>query len=198
MVMPVAVALLVRATIVQAYHIPSGSMENTLMPGDFVLAEKLSFGPFVPGRIPGLSSNLPSLRVPGLRQPHPGEIVIFQHPENPDVDLIKRCVAVAGQVVEIRNKRVFVDGKPFPSPQGLKFLDARMLASPRDNFGPYEVPPGHIFVMGDNRDNSFDSRFFGAVPLDNLRARPLLIYFSWNDAARKLHKIRWEHLGLVH
>ena len=197
-VVPVVVALLVRATIVQAYHIPSGSMEDTLFPGDFVLAEKLSFGPFVPGRLPGLASSLPSLRVPGMRQPHPGEIVIFEHPENPEVDLIKRCVAVAGQVVEIRNKQLFVDGLPFSDPPGLKYGDGRSLANPRDNFGPYEVPAEHLFAMGDNRDNSFDSRFFGAVPLRNLRARPLVIYFSWNGAGPRLHKVRWEHLGLVH
>ena len=196
--MPVLLALLVRATIVQAYHIPSGSMEDTLFPGDFVLAEKLSFGPLVPGRLPGLAASLPSLRVPGVREPRPGEIVIFEHPENPAVDLIKRCVAVQGQVIEIRNKQLLVDGKPFLDPPGLKYVDGRTLASPRDNFGPYEVPPGHFFVMGDNRDNSFDSRFFGAVPLRNLRARPLMIYFSWNGGGASLHKVRWDHLGLVH
>jgi signal peptidase I len=194
---PVLLALLVRATIVQAYHIPSGSMENTLLPGDFVLAEKVSFGPLVPGRLPGITAALPSLRVPALRHPHPGEIVIFQHPENPDIDLIKRCIAVAGQIVEIRDKEVLVDGEPAWGPPGLKHSDRRMLTNQRDNFGPFEVPPGHIFVMGDNRDNSFDSRFFGAVPLDNLRARPLLIYFSWNGDGGPLRKIRWTHLGIV-
>ena len=103
----------------------------------------------------------------------------------------------AGQVVEVRDKQVLVDGKPFPSPRGLKFLDRHTQSGPRDNFGPYEVPPGHIFVMGDNRDNSFDSRFFGAVPLANLRARPLFVYFSWNGAGSSLGKVRWQHLGLV-
>jgi signal peptidase I len=195
---PIAIALLVRATLVQAYHIPSGSMENTLYPGDFVLAEKVSFGPTLPGRLPGLSLNLPSWRIPGLRHPHPGEIIIFQHPENPDVDLIKRCVAVEGQTVEIRDKVLYVDGRRFESPPGLKYTDPDHRADPRDNFGPYVVPPGHLFVMGDNRDNSFDSRFFGAVPLENIRARPLAIYFSWDSRGPLLEKIRWRHLGLVH
>jgi len=194
---PIAIALLVRATLVQAYHIPSGSMENTLFPGDFVLAEKVSFGPTLPGRLPGLSMNLPSLRIPGLRQPHPGEIIIFQHPENPDVDLIKRCVAVEGQTVEIRDKVLYVDGHRFESPPGLKYTDPGHRADPRDNFGPYVVPPGHLFVMGDNRDNSFDSRFFGAVPLENIRARPLAIYFSWDARGPLFEKVRWRHLGLV-
>ena len=194
---PVLFALLVRATIVQAYHIPSGSMENTLYPGDYVLAEKWSFGPLVPGRLPGLATSMPSMRLPGLRSPRPGEVVIFEHPQNPEIDLIKRCVAVAGQTVLIRDKHLFVDGQPFPSPPESKFEDARVLDDRRDNFGPFVVPPGEFFVMGDNRDNSFDSRFFGPVSLDNLRARPFVVYFSWNDHGSHLAKVRWGHLGLV-
>jgi len=194
---PVLLALLIRATIVQAYHIPSGSMENTLFPGDYVLAEKLSFGPVVPGRLPGLAASPPSVHVPGLRSPRPGEIVIFESPQNPDVDLIKRCIAVAGQELVIRDKQLFVDGRPFPMPRESKHTDPLVLPDRRDNFGPYVVPPGHIFVMGDNRDNSFDSRFFGAVPLTQLRARPLVIYFSWDTSGSWLSKIRWGHLGLV-
>lgn len=194
---PVLVALLVRATLVQAYHIPSGSMEDTLLQGDFVLAEKVSFGPHVPGRLPGLSAKLPSIRLPGVRPPRRGEIVIFEHPDDPSVDLIKRCIAVAGQVVTIRDKVVHVDGIPIDEPAGMKHADAGGWVERRDSFGPYTVPPGHIFVLGDNRDNSFDSRFYGAVPLANLRARPLFIYFSWNTAAGLAEKIRWLHLGPV-
>jgi signal peptidase I len=196
-VLPVAIALLVRATLVQAYHIPSGSMENTLFPGDFVLAEKVSFGPTLPGRLPGLVSPFQSVRVPGLRQPHPGEVVIFQHPEDPSVDLIKRVVATAGQTVEVRDKVLYVDGVEAPAPAGSKHADPHVQAGNRDNFGPYVVPAGHLFVMGDNRDNSFDSRFFGAVPLTMVRARPLAIYFSWNGAGGLRDKIRWTHLGQV-
>jgi signal peptidase I len=194
---PLAIALFVRATLVQAYHIPSGSMENTLFPGDFVLAEKLSYGPHVPGRLPGLSAALPSVHLPGLRAPRPGDLVIFEHPENPSIDLIKRCVAVEGQVVEVREKQLYVDGERFASPPGLKHADQQMLPGNRDNFGPYTVPPGHIFVMGDNRDFSHDSRFFGAVPKSNLRARPLAIYFSWNGRGQLPEKVRWRHLGPV-
>jgi signal peptidase I len=197
MALPLAFALLVRATLVQAYHIPSGSMEDTLMPGDFVLAEKWSFGPHVPGRVPGGTALLPSVRIPGLRSPRPGDLVIFQHPEQPDVDLVKRCVAVAGQRVEIRAKRLFVDGVEVQSPPGLKHVDPRSFAK-RDSFGPYVVPEGHFFALGDNRDQSFDSRFFGAVPIANLRARPMAVYFSWDGAARLAAKIRWRHLGSVH
>ena len=195
--LPVAIALLVRATLVQAYHIPSGSMENTLFPGDFVLAEKVSFGPTLPGRLPGISASIPSVRVPGIRHPHRGEVVIFQHPEDPAVDLIKRVVATAGQIVEVRDKVLYVDGQEVLSPPGSKHADPRLQSGNRDNFGPYVVPPEHLFVMGDNRDNSFDSRFFGAVPLGMVRARPLAIYFSWDTAARLRDKIRWMHLGTV-
>jgi len=196
MALPLAVALTVRATLVQAYHIPSGSMENTLFPGDFVLAEKLSFGAHVPGRVPGGSALLPSIRVPGIRPPRPGDLVIFQHPEQRDVDLVKRCVAVAGQTVEIRDKQLFVDDVEIAAPPGLKHVDARSVAG-RDQFGPYVVPAGHFFALGDNRDNSLDSRAFGAVPLANLRARPLAVYFSWDTHARAAAKIRWRHLGTV-
>lgn len=195
--LPLVLALFVRATLVQAYHIPSGSMEDTLFPGDFVLAEKLSFGAYVPGRLPGTNTSLPSLRLPGFRSPRPGEIVIFENPDDTSVDLIKRCVAVAGQTVEVRDKELYVDGEPVLPPPGLKHSDGRVLPGNRDNFGPYVVPPGHLFVMGDNRDNSFDSRFFGAVPVDKLRARPLAVYFSWNRAASWLGKVRWAHLGGV-
>ena len=193
---PIAIALLVRATLVQAYHIPSGSMEDTLFPGDFVLAEKVSYGPWVPGRFPGISTRVPSMRIPGLRELRPGDVVIFQSPRDPDIDLVKRCVAVAGQTVEMRNKRLYVDGKPFEDPTTSKSVDPRSLAA-RDQFGPYTVPPDYFFAMGDNRDNSFDSRFFGAVPLTNVRAHPVAIYFSWNGAGAALGKVRWSHLGGV-
>jgi signal peptidase I len=141
---------------------------------------------------------LPSVRIRGLRSPRPGEIVIFEHPENPAVDLIKRCVAVAGQVVEVRDKQLYVDDRPFGGPPGVKHTDQNVLNGNRDNFGPFVVPHGQIFVMGDNRDNSHDSRFFGAVPIYKLRARPLAIYFSWDRTGELLAKIRWGHLGLVH
>ncbi len=193
---PIAIALLVRATLVQAYHIPSGSMEDTLFPGDFVLAEKISFGPHVPGRIPLLSAVVPSIRVPGLRTPRAGDLVIFESPEDPEIDLIKRCVAVAGQIVEVRNKQLFVNGEPRLEAPGCKHTDVQARAL-RDQFGPFVVPPDHFFAMGDNRDNSFDSRFFGAVPIANVRAHPLAIYFSWDGEATARSKVRWGHLGGV-
>lgn len=193
-----------RSTLVQAYHIwPTGSMENTLLIGDYVLADKVTFGTEIPGRLPFLNTELPSIHMPGFTHPKSGDLVIFESPEDPSKDLIKRCIAAAGQTVEVKNKRVYVDGKPFKDPPGVKHIDPRVFSrqqSPRDNFGPYRVPPGDIFVMGDNRDNSYDSRFFGPVPLDKIVAHPFLIYYSWNNKKPLwdlLHKIRWSHLGLA-
>ena len=196
----VLLAILIRGTLLQAYHIPSGSMEDTLFEGDYVLGDKLTFGTQIPDRIPILNTKLPSFRMPGFRHPGPGDLVIFEFPEDPSRDFIKRCVAVEGQTVEIKGKVVYVDGEPVHSPTGMKLKARRELPgrfSQRDNFGPYEVAPGHIFVMGDNRDNSYDSRFWGSVSLDKIKAHPLMIYFStrgpvWNPLA-----IRWWRLGLV-
>jgi len=199
----VFLAVLIRATLVQAYHIPSGSMEDTLFEGDYVLGDKLTFGTQIPDRLPILNTKLPSFRMPGFRSPSPGDLVIFEFPEDPTRDFIKRCVAVAGQTVEVRNREIFVDGKPFGGPPGVKYTDSRRRSgrfSPRDKYGPYKVPPGHLFVMGDNRDNSYDSRFWGPVSLDKIKAHPLFIYFSWDPAApiwNPFTKIRWRRLGVV-
>lgn len=199
----VFLAVLIRATLVQAYHIPSGSMEDTLLEGDYVLGDKLTFGTQIPDRLPILNQKLPSLRLPGIRSPKSGDLVIFEFPDDPSRDFIKRCVAVEGQTVEIRDKVLYVDGKPFRNPDGVKFSDHRIKPrrySSRDNYPPYKVPPGHLFVMGDNRDNSYDSRMWGTVSLDKVKAHPLLIYFSWNSRVpfwNVLEKIRWGRLGSV-
>ncbi|MFQ5600269.1 MAG: signal peptidase I [Candidatus Krumholzibacteriia bacterium] len=194
---PIVLALLVRAALVQAYHIPSGSMEPTLYPGDVIVAEKWSFGTLVPGKLPGMSRSLPSLRTPGMRSVRPGDLVILEHPTNPDVDLVKRCVAVEGQEVVIRDKNLFVDGERIPMPPGARHLDPRILRGRRDQFGPVLVPEGHIFVLGDNRDNSLDSRFFGSVPVAKLRAHPVAIVLSWDTHAAWRSKLRWRRAGAL-
>ena len=199
----VFLAILIRATLVQAYHIPSGSMENTLLEGDYVLGDKLTFGTQIPDRIPILNVKLPSFRMPGFRSPQSGDLVIFEFPKDPSRDFIKRCVAAAGQTVEIKDKIVYVDGKPFENPPGVKYEDRQVLArrfGQRDNFGPYTVPTGHLFVMGDNRDSSYDSRIWGTVSLDKVKAHPLLIYYSWDSEPplwNLFRKIRWGRLGFV-
>jgi signal peptidase I len=174
----IGLALLIRTGVVQAFYIPSGSMEDTLLVGDYLLANKFVYG--APIDIPGTSITL--FRLPGLRRPQPGDIVIFRSPDDPERDLIKRCVAVGGQEVKIVNKVLYVDGQPFPDPPLAKYTDPAHYPAafnPRDNFGPYLVPEGHYFMMGDNRDNSADSRYWRAVPKELIKGKALNIYWSW-------------------
>lgn len=168
-------ALIIKCSVVEAYKIPSGSMEDTLLIGDFLLANKFIYGAKVP---------LLPIRLPALREPKPGDIVIFKYPKNPKVNYIKRCVAVEGQTVEIRNKVLYVDGKKIPDPPWGKHTDHHVRLKgrdPRDNFGPYKVPPGYLFMMGDNRDNSADSRYWGALPRKLVLGKAMIIHWSWSS-----------------
>ena len=173
----VGLALLIRSTVVQAFYIPSGSMEDTLFVGDYLLANKFVYG--APVELPAMSE--PLFRLPGLRDPEPGDIVIFRSLTEPGRDLIKRCVAVGGQTVQVRDKQLYVDGKASPLPPLGKQVDPTIypaMRSSRDNFGPYRVPEDHLFMMGDNRDNSNDSRMFGPVPLSLVKGKAMIIYWS--------------------
>ena len=204
-------ALVVQYSVVEAYKIPSSSMEDTLLVGDFLLANKFIYG----ARIPLVNAQLPA-----IREPKPGDVVIFKYPNDLQVNYIKRCVAVGGQQVEIRDKVVYVDGKRLPGPRELKYTDRRSLApsvSSRDNYGPYKIPEGYIFVMGDNRDNSYDSRFWGPLDRKLVLGKAMILHlswapdpgapnFSWSDPltypASVLYnithfykRVRWERLG---
>lgn len=190
-------ALFIRAFIVQAFKIPSGSMLPTLQIGDHLLVNKFIYGVKVP-----FSG---SVIIP-IKEPKPNDIVVFKFPKNPKLDYIKRVIAVAGDTVEVRNKRIFINGQPFDDQYGV-FTDSTIKPAnlgPRDNFGPDIVPEGKIFTMGDNRDNSFDGRFWGFVDLKAVRGKALIIYWSW-DVDKKLFSlarftsIRWNRIGdLVH
>ncbi|NKB67313.1 MAG: signal peptidase I [Candidatus Latescibacteria bacterium] len=172
-----ALVLLIRTTVVANYYIPSGSMEDTLLVGDHFLANRFVYGAAID--LPGTHINL--LRLPGLRDPAPGDIVVFHSPVE-DLTLIKRCVAGPGQTVQIVDKKLYIDGAPFTEPTTAKYEDPRRYPatkSRRDNFGPYRVPPDHFFMMGDNRDNSLDSRFIGPVHRRLIRGQAMLIYWSW-------------------
>ncbi len=185
--------LLIRTFGVQAFRIPSPSMEETLLIGDFLFINKIEYGALVP---------FTDYRLPGLREPHAGDIIVFKFPGSgedgePAVDYIKRCVAVGGQVVEIKEKELFVDGvlqlEPYVVYQ-TNFIDPT-----RDNLPPTLVPEGHLFMMGDNRDNSSDSRYWGALPLENVRGRAFVRYFSWEDNGKLWRdipekKVRWERI----
>jgi signal peptidase I len=162
----VVLALIVRALIIQSYHIPSGSMMDTLLKGDFLFANKFIYG----AKVPFVNAYLPK-----VRDPKPGDIVIFKYPVDRKTDYIKRCVAVEGQTVLLRGTHLFVDGVEKSEPYAVyKFgPDA-----PRRDYGPYTVPKGHILCFGDNRDDSYDSRYWGALDKKLLRGKALFIYFS--------------------
>lgn len=155
-------ALILRAFVMQAYRIPTPSMEDALLPGDFVMVNKLAYA--------------------GAATPKVGDVIVFAYPLNPNRDFVKRVIALGGQEVALRNKQLYIDGHPIPLPKTGKNTAKDVLSSTfsnRDNFGPTVVPQGSYFVMGDNRDNSEDSRFWGAVPDENVKGRVSFVYWSW-------------------
>lgn len=169
LIIALILALIIKTSLVEAYKIPSGSMENTLLVGDFLLANKFIYGSKVP---------LIDVHLPAVREPKPGDVIIFKFPLNPKQNYIKRLIATPGQTVEIRNKNVYLDGKLFPLPQNAKFTDQNVTPG-RDNFGPVTVPPGKLFVMGDNRDNSYDSRFWGFLDRKLVLGKAMILHWSW-------------------
>ncbi len=180
-------ALFIRAFIVQAYKIPSGSMVPTLLIGDYLLVNKLAYGIKNP-----LKNDFLYFR----RLPKRQEIVVFTYPLNKKLDFIKRVIGLPGDTIQIINKKVYVNGKLLKEPY-VRFTDPEIYPkeiSPRDNYGPVKVPPKHIFVMGDNRDQSYDSRFWGFVPIKYLKGKALIIYFSWDS---KHFKVRFNRIGKI-
>ena len=204
-VVAVILALFIRTFAVQAFKIPTGSMKENLLIGDHLLVNKLvyspSFGPLED-------------RIMGKRPIHRGDVVVFKFPEDPTRDFIKRVIGLPGETVEIRNKRVFVDGRPLPedvklctdepggrvscqdegpsrgAPYTIYFREAPLKpddpefglrgGSIKDDWGPQAVPEGQLLVLGDNRDNSRDSRFWGFLPKDQVKGRALLVYWSYD------------------
>ena len=178
-VLAVGLALFVRTFFIQAFRIPSESMEDTLLVGDFLFANKLLYGPKLP---------FVDVRLPAVRQPKPGDIIIFRYPADPKIDYIKRCVATEGQTVELIDDQLYVDGVLKDEPFSKYVFGSR----PDRHFGPFEVPEGHIFMMGDNRDNSADSRAWGPLDKKLISGKAMFIYFSWNPRS---HSIRFSRIG---
>ena len=175
-------ALVVRSSVVEAFWVPSGSMLPTIQIGDHLFVNKMAYGL----RLPLLGTKL--LNFGTL---HRSDIVVFVSPNDASTDLIKRVIAIAGDTVEVRQKKLFVNGEEVPDTHA-HFIDARTGAAPRDNFGPVTVPPGKFFVMGDNRDQSYDSRYWGFADVNAIKGKATFIYWSWDSDA---HWPRWSRLG---
>ena len=174
-------ALVIRTFVVQAFKIPSESMLQTLLVGDHLLASKFSYGVKVP---------FTNYYVYKGSDPQRGEIIIFEYPNDPSVDYIKRIVGTPGDTIEVRNKQLFRNGEPVKE-SFVRFTEPDRIQPVRDNFGPVTVPADKYFVMGDNRDNSMDSRFWGFVDRSAIRAKAWRIYWSWGG----LGDIRWDRIG---
>ncbi len=254
-------ALLLRTFVVQAFRIPTGSMKDTLLIGDFLLVNKFVYGVRTPDGIPFTDVRLPFLRLPAIKEPTPGEIIVFKYPENDKLDYIKRCIAVSGQTLEVREGLAYVDGQPEGKSEFVKkeydaqegrYVNYYKITTPRgqtytirhhadhdlsfENYGPIRVPAkgdvisaetkermkrkeaqerveilkaydsdndgrydgDQYFMMGDNRDNSADSRVWEFLPRGNVVGEAMVIYWSW-DSEEKLHriltKVRWERIG---
>jgi len=179
-------AFLIRAFVIQAFRIPTASMEDTLLVGDFLLVNKFIYGAKVP---------FFEWRLPKVRDPKPGDVIVFKYPRNPKLDYIKRLIAVHGQTVEIKDKIVYVDGKKFESHGVIKFIDPRVKPSGIQDYDIFPKDSG-------NRDNCLDSRYWGFLPQENVIGEALIIYFSWNSQFpfyRIFSKIRWSRIcDLIH
>ena len=184
-IIAVILALFIRTFVVQAFKIPSGSMKQTLLIGDHILVSKFIYGVKIP---------FSDITVIPIKKPKRGDIIVFKFPEDPNKDFIKRVIGVAGDVVEVRNKQVYINNMLLNHDHGIH-TDPRIIPGvfqPRDNFGPVTVPPASLFVMGDNRDHSYDSRFWGFVDLKAVKGKAFIIYWSWDNGS---FGVRWNRLG---
>jgi signal peptidase I len=194
-------AIVLRTFLIQAYKIPSGSMEPTLAIGDHIMVNKIRYGLRMPDSLFGLTplaGEIPYghylVHFASVRR---GDVVVFVFPLDPTKDFIKRVVGVAGDTVQVKNGRVFLNGTPMPDPHAHFEIAPgdRSQYSPRDNYGPTTVPAGEFLMMGDNRDRSYDSRFWGFVKLDQVEGRAMFIYWSWGTDSQSLLGIRWSRFG---
>ncbi|MGH7528891.1 MAG: signal peptidase I [Gemmatimonadales bacterium] len=215
--MALVLFIIIRTFLLEAFQIPSGSMERTLLAGDFLFVNKAVYGAQIPGT---------NARLPGFETPQRGDVIVFAYPKDPTLSYVKRVIGGPGDIVESRLGQVYVNGVALEEPyvQRMDPLhdgfdpqfnwqrahlvnrtpDQRRRYHPtRDTWGPLRVPPHKYFVLGDNRDNSADSRYWGFVDASAVKGRPLLVYFSYDRGTRDplpwLTDIRWSRLGsLIH
>ena len=188
LVIALIIALFIRAFFIQAFKIPSSSMVPTLLVGDHLLVNKFIYGTHIP---------FTDKVIWRIKHPKRGDIVVFKCPVEQDKYYIKRVIGEPGDTIEVKDKIVYINGKKINDPWG-RHYDPTIYPrdmNPRDNFGPFKVPHDTYFVMGDNRDSSFDSRFWGPVEYKFIRGKPLIIYFSWDSKTDKLlKKIRFKRM----
>ena len=186
-IIAVIIAMFIRTFIIQAFKIPSGSMLETLQIGDHILVNKFIYGikiPFTDGKV-----------LVSIKDPKKGDIVVFKYPEDPSKDFIKRVIATGGDTVQIINKKLYVNDKPVNGQEYASHKSSQIysaMVSPRDNLRKIKVPENKLFVMGDNRDNSHDSRFWGFVDLKAVKGQAFIIYWSWNKSE---FGVRWSRIG---
>lgn len=196
--------LFVNSWVFRTFYIPSASMETTLLVGDHLVVDRYIYGP--------APTSLEKRLLPA-REPRRGDLVVFRSVERPREDLIKRLIGLPGDVVALRDKQLVLNGQPVKEPYvihrdrligGIDSFNPRHVQ--RDQFGPYRVPPGHVFVMGDNRDESYDSRFWGPLPRTYLKGRANVIYWSfggepppsqWGGAGAQLRHLARTLVGFV-
>ncbi len=186
-------ALFIRTFVVQAFKIPSGSMEPTLLIGDHILVNKFIYG--IKLRVPFTSLNYTLIPI---STPKRNDVVVFIYPVDPKKDFIKRVVGLPGDTVQIKDKKVYINHLPMEDPHGVHSdqMTIPEAEQPRDNTGPLIVPPNKLFVMGDNRDESYDSRYWGFVDKNEIIGKAFIIYWSWD---RTEFGVRWSRLGkLIH
>ncbi len=191
-IIAIIIAMFIRTFIIQAFKIPSGSMLETLQIGDQILVNKFIYGikiPFTDGKT----------LIP-VKNPQKGDIVVFKYPEDPSKDFIKRVVATGGDTLEIIDKKLYVNSKMVEGETYAVYKTQDIIPgkfSSRDNLRKIKVPENKLFVMGDNRDNSHDSRFWGFVDLNAVRGKALIIYWSWNKdkSVPMWASVRWNRVG---
>lgn len=193
-IIALVLALFIRTFIIQAFKIPSGSMLPTLLIGDHLLVNKFIYGVKVP------FSGMVLLPV---KDPQPNDVIVFKYPQDPKLDYIKRVIGIGGDVIESRDKTIYVNGKLFDDRHAFHG-DNTVIKGIRDNFGPITVPEGKVFVMGDNRDNSYDSRFWGFVDHKAILGKALILYWSWDVdqplfSLERFKSVRWDRIGdIIH
>ena len=182
----VVLALFIRTFVVQAFKIPSGSMEPTLLIGDHILVNKFIYGIKIP---------FTDKKLFQFGKPKRGDVIVFVYPLDPSKDFIKRTIGVGGDTIHIKNKKVYINDELYDDNHGFysdqKVIKKWSAGAKRDNFGPIKVPPDSLFMMGDNRDKSYDSRFWGFVNTNKVKGKAFLIYWSWESP---LKNFRWKRI----